>query len=154
MKAMPRMTSREIAPVRTDVNRTAAATASIAWQAMQHHAPVVAVGHLADDEKQQHRRDELDQPDQPEIERIAGQRIKLPADRHDQHLVADRDRQAREPEQHERPVAQDRELAGRSLRVGLASRSREAAKAGGARRDRTADLLIANEALSQLSYGP
>ena len=26
--------------------------------------------------------------------------------------------------------------------------------AGGAERDRTADLLIANEALSQLSYGP
>ena len=25
---------------------------------------------------------------------------------------------------------------------------------GGAERDRTADLLIANEALSQLSYGP
>jgi hypothetical protein len=25
---------------------------------------------------------------------------------------------------------------------------------GGARRDRTADLLVANEALSQLSYGP
>jgi YggT family protein len=36
----------------------------------------------------------------------------------------------------------------------LANRSREAAKVGGARRDRTADLLIANEALSQLSYGP
>jgi hypothetical protein len=28
------------------------------------------------------------------------------------------------------------------------------AKAGGARRDRTADLIIANDALSQLSYGP
>ena len=28
------------------------------------------------------------------------------------------------------------------------------AKFGGAERDRTADLLIANEALSQLSYGP
>jgi hypothetical protein len=28
------------------------------------------------------------------------------------------------------------------------------AKRGGAERDRTADLLIANEALSQLSYGP
>jgi YggT family protein len=28
------------------------------------------------------------------------------------------------------------------------------AKAGGARRDRTADLVIANDALSQLSYGP
>ena len=26
--------------------------------------------------------------------------------------------------------------------------------AGGARRDRTADLVIANDALSQLSYGP
>ena len=30
----------------------------------------------------------------------------------------------------------------------------EPAKAGGARRDRTADLVIANDALSQLSYGP
>ena len=28
------------------------------------------------------------------------------------------------------------------------------AKRGGARRDRTADLIIANDALSQLSYGP
>ncbi len=28
------------------------------------------------------------------------------------------------------------------------------AKAGGAERDRTADLVIANDALSQLSYGP
>jgi hypothetical protein len=27
-------------------------------------------------------------------------------------------------------------------------------KRGGARRDRTADLVIANDALSQLSYGP
>src|SRR4051794_7549061 len=31
---------------------------------------------------------------------------------------------------------------------------REAAKAGGARRDRTDDLLLAKQALSQLSYGP
>ena len=36
----------------------------------------------------------------------------------------------------------------------LASRSRGAAKAGGARRDRTDDLLLAKQALSQLSYGP
>ena len=28
------------------------------------------------------------------------------------------------------------------------------AKAGGAREDRTPDLVIANDALSQLSYGP
>ena len=42
-----------------------------------------------------------------------------------------------------------------ALVAGLPSRSwREPAKAGGAERDRTADLLIANEALSQLSYSP
>ena len=39
-------------------------------------------------------------------------------------------------------------------RTGLPSRSRGAAKAGGARRDRTDDLLLAKQALSQLSYGP
>src|SRR5216684_1375164 len=37
---------------------------------------------------------------------------------------------------------------------GLPSHSRGAAKAGGARRDRTDDLLLAKQALSQLSYGP
>src|SRR5436305_7708445 len=36
----------------------------------------------------------------------------------------------------------------------LAYRSTAEAKSGGAERDRTADLLIANEALSQLSYSP
>jgi hypothetical protein len=42
-----------------------------------------------------------------------------------------------------------------SLRTaGLPSRSRGAAKAGGARRNRTDDLLLAKQALSQLSYGP
>ena len=35
-----------------------------------------------------------------------------------------------------------------------ASRSSEGAKAGGARRNRTDDLLLAKQALSQLSYGP
>ena len=40
------------------------------------------------------------------------------------------------------------------VREGLPSRSRRAVKDGGARRDRTADLVIANDALSQLSYGP
>jgi hypothetical protein len=30
----------------------------------------------------------------------------------------------------------------------------KAVESGGARRDRTADLVIANDALSQLSYGP
>jgi hypothetical protein len=36
----------------------------------------------------------------------------------------------------------------------LANRSCGAAKVGGARRDRTDDLLLAKQALSQLSYGP
>ncbi len=36
----------------------------------------------------------------------------------------------------------------------LARSSAQPAKRGGARRDRTADLVIANDALSQLSYGP
>jgi YggT family protein len=35
-----------------------------------------------------------------------------------------------------------------------APREAQRAKRGGARRDRTADLVIANDALSQLSYGP
>src|SRR3954464_5273168 len=40
-------------------------------------------------------------------------------------------------------------------RDGLAEQKQaQPAKAGGARRDRTADLVIANDALSQLSYGP
>jgi YggT family protein len=39
--------------------------------------------------------------------------------------------------------------------MGLAEpKQAQPAKAGGARRDRTADLVIANDALSQLSYGP
>ena len=46
----------------------------------------------------------------------------------------------------------------RSVRIkNLCMRSRfrqEAAGAGGANRDRTGDLLLAKQALSQLSYGP
>ena len=41
-----------------------------------------------------------------------------------------------------------------SQSAGLPSRSATGAKAGGARRDRTDDLLLAKQALSQLSYGP
>src|SRR5438552_10138377 len=44
-------------------------------------------------------------------------------------------------------------LSGRDVAV-TRSGNKNQRKAGGARRDRTADLLIANEALSQLSYGP
>ncbi len=37
---------------------------------------------------------------------------------------------------------------------GLPTEAAVAAKVGGARRDRTDDLLLAKQALSQLSYGP
>ena len=41
-----------------------------------------------------------------------------------------------------------------SLFAGLPTEAALAAKVGGAEGSRTPDLLIANEALSQLSYGP
>jgi hypothetical protein len=44
------------------------------------------------------------------------------------------------------------------MRLGLLDTKKPATQAGfifgGAKRDRTADLVIANDALSQLSYGP
>ena len=42
----------------------------------------------------------------------------------------------------------------RSLKSGPPTEAAPAAKVGGARRDRTDDLLLAKQALSQLSYGP
>ena len=42
----------------------------------------------------------------------------------------------------------------RGSKVGSPTEAALAAKAGGARRDRTDDLLLAKQALSQLSYGP
>jgi|GEM_PF-5564915 hypothetical protein len=47
-------------------------------------------------------------------------------------------------------------LAGnlRGSKAGLPTEAAFAAKVGGARRNRTDDLLLAKQALSQLSYGP
>jgi hypothetical protein len=42
----------------------------------------------------------------------------------------------------------------RGSKAGLPTEAAVAAKVGGARRDRTDDLLLAKQALSQLSYGP
>jgi hypothetical protein len=42
----------------------------------------------------------------------------------------------------------------RGSKAGLPTEAALAAKVGGARRDRTDDLLLAKQALSQLSYGP
>ena len=40
------------------------------------------------------------------------------------------------------------------MAAGSAKRSRQRQQSGGARRDRTDDLMLAKHALSQLSYGP
>ena len=61
-------------------------------------------------------------------------------------------RSAKYAEARLRPLGYD---AAAFATIGLAEpKQAQPAKAGGARRDRTADLVIANDALSQLSYGP
>src|SRR5712692_8797576 len=70
-----------------------------------HHAPaVVAVGDMADDQRQQHHRHELHQPDQSEVERAADEVVNLPADGDGLHLVGDRPGDARVPEEGEGAV--------------------------------------------------
>jgi hypothetical protein len=46
------------------------------------------------------------------------------------------------------------EAAGTEVSLRMASSQNAVGVFGGAERDRTADLLVANEALSQLSYSP
>ena len=48
----------------------------------------------------------------------------------------------------------DEQLDRPGITVSLPTEAAIAAKVGGARRDRTDDLLLAKQALSQLSYGP
>ena len=57
-------------------------------------APIVAVGDVTDDQHQRHRGQELREPDKPEVERAAGQRVDLPADRDRLHLVREHRRSA------------------------------------------------------------
>ena len=55
-------------------------------------AAVIAIRRMAGDEKQADGRNELHQPDQPELEWAAGQRVHLPADRDGLDLQRDRGR--------------------------------------------------------------
>ena len=68
------------------------------------HAPVVAVGDVAGDQHEQGGGEELDQPDQPEVERVAGQVVHLPAHRHRLHLQRDGAGHPGDPIERERPV--------------------------------------------------
>jgi hypothetical protein len=59
---------------------------------------------VAGHQDQHDGRGELGQPDQPEIERVFGQRVDLPADRDRLHLQRDRGGDPRQPIERERPV--------------------------------------------------
>jgi len=67
---------------------------------------VAAVGHVAGRQDQQHEGQELRQPDQPEVERIARGLVDLPADGHRLHLHGQRRQEARAQEKGEVTIAQ------------------------------------------------
>ena len=67
---------------------------------------VVPVRDVARGQHQQHERQELRQADEAEVERIAGDRVDLPADRDRLHLHGDRGEQPRRQEAHEVRVFQ------------------------------------------------
>ena len=56
------------------------------------------VGELARRQREQRQRDELHQPDQAEVERVAVDRVDLPADRDRDHLPAEAEHEDRDPE--------------------------------------------------------
>jgi hypothetical protein len=79
---------------------------------LQQAATVVAVGDLARDQHESGRRQELSEPDQPQVEGAAGECVHLPGDRDAQHLEAERRAGSRRPVEREAPVAQDRHRRG------------------------------------------
>ena len=81
--------SRVIQPPAVPIASVAVASAGDHLADAHDHAPVVAVGDMARDQHEQRRRNELGQPDQAEIERIVGDVVHLPADRHRLHLQGD-----------------------------------------------------------------
>ena len=69
-------------------------------------APVVTVGNRAGNEDKQQRRQELHQPDDAEIERVAGHVIDLPADRDRHDLSGEAHHEASLPIEQETAVAE------------------------------------------------
>ena len=53
---------------------------------------------------EQYTRGEFDQPDQAQIQYVAGQLIKIPANRHGEHLETAGGENSRQPEGHERAM--------------------------------------------------
>ena len=67
---------------------------------------IVAVGQMAGHQHQQEGRDELDETDEAEVERIAGQVVHLPSHRDRLHGERKGGAEASDPELDERPLAQ------------------------------------------------
>ena len=100
---------------RIDQDRGGAAFGDLAHH--QDEAMVVAVGDVADEQRQHQHRTELREAEQAEIEGAAGQLVELPADRHHQH-VERQDR--RDPAE---PVEREGAMRGTASSVGAAVRS-------------------------------
>src|SRR5262249_7306864 len=73
---------------------------------------IVPVGEMARHQDEQEGRDKLHQPDEAEIERVVGELVHLPADRHRLHVQRNGGGNARGPELDERPLPQQRNRRG------------------------------------------
>ncbi len=80
--------------------------------------PVIAVCGVADQQRENHRRHELDEPHKAKVQSAVGDFVDLPADCEGQHLVAHRRGEPGQPEQHERAL-----LRQTSRRCGLIAHS-------------------------------
>ena len=79
-------------------------------EAEREDPPAVArVRQVPGRQDQQHERQELRQPDQPEVERVARDLVDLPADRDGLHLHGEGGEEARREEEGEVAIAQDRQ---------------------------------------------
>ena len=76
------------------------------------HAAVEQIEHLSGNDRHRDQRKELHEADEAEIERIVGQGVDLPADRHPLHHEGAVGERARAPEQHERAVARQGRVGG------------------------------------------
>ena len=71
------------------------------YDTLRDFAPIAAIRHLSDENGERDQRYELDKPHDPEIERIVGEVVELPAHRDRQHLKGAIGRGARAPKHHE-----------------------------------------------------
>ena len=73
-----------------------------------HGPPRDAIGELAGRQREERQRQELGEPDEPEVERAVADRVDLPADRDNHHLRREAVREQRSPEKPEAAHAESR----------------------------------------------